>query len=212
MSRIEFRSLLAAGLVLLAQGVGAAGTTTITCCEDASGRRICADVLPPACYGRAYREISPQGTVTKVVPAPMTAEELARAAQEEKARKATEERAKEERRRDVALLQTYSSLADLDAQKERAVADIDRDLAEARQREAEVLARRAKLDQEAEFYAKKPRPPQLVNAYRENDSELAAQRSVVESKQRDLETVKTRYDNDRRRYTELLSQNPSARR
>lgn len=190
----------------LVPGVGAAATTVITCCEDGSGRRICADVLPPACYGRAYREINSQGSVVKVVPAPMTAEERAQAEQAEKARKFAEEKAKEERRRDAALLQTYASLDDLESQRQRAVADLERDLEAARVQEAEVMKRRAKLDQEAEFYVKKPKPPELAKAFRENDGELAAQRSVIESKQRDLDAVKAHYEGDRKRYAELLAQ------
>lgn len=209
--RVSLTGGLAFGLALLAQGATAAGTTTITCCEDGNGRRICADVLPPACYGREYREISRQGNVTRVVPAPMSAEERARVEQEEKARKAFEERAKEERRRDAALLQTYSSLDDLEAQRTRALTDLERDVELARQREAEIKQRREKLDQEAEFYAKKPKPPELAKALRENDSEQAAQRSVIDSKQRDIESVKARYDGDRRRYTELMAQKPGRR-
>jgi hypothetical protein len=206
----KLRGGLALGLLLLAQGAGA-GPGSITCCEDAAGRRICADVLPAACYGREYREISPQGRVSRVVPAPLTAEERLRAEQEEKGRKAAEEKAREERRKDAALLQTYSSLDDLEAQRQRALVDIQRDLEEARRREAEVQKRRAKLDQEAEFYAKKPKPRELVESLRDNDSELAAQRSVIESKQRDVEAVKSRYDADRRRYSELLAQKANRR-
>lgn len=199
------------GLALLAQGATAAETTTITCCEDDNGRRICADVLPPACYGREYRELSRQGSVTRTVPAPMSAEERARAEQKEMERKAFEERVREVRRRDAALLQTYSSLEDLEAQRARALSDLERDVELARSREAEILQRREKLDQEAEFYVKKPKPPELVKALRENDSEQAAQRSVIESKQRDIESVKARYDGDRRRYTELMAGKPGRR-
>lgn len=197
--------VLALGLALLAPGAVAA-PTSITCCDDASGRRICADVLPPACYGREYREISPQGTVLRVVPPPMSAEERARVEQEDKARKVAEEKAREERRRDAALLQTYSSLDDLESQRRRAQADIQEDIDKARRREAEVLELRAKLDQEAAFYTRKPKPPELANALRENEGELAAQRSVIESKQRDLAAVKARYDKDRLRFSELLAQ------
>lgn len=204
MSQTKFRAALAVGLLLLAKGA-AAGPTTITCCEDAGGRRICADVLPPACYGREYREISSQGTVTRVVPAPMTAEERARVEQEEKARKLAEDKAREARRRDLALLQTYANLSDLESQRERAVADIERDLAVAQRREAEVLKRRAKLEREAEFYLQKALPSELANSLFENDGELNAQRTIIASKQRDLEMVKARYDTDRRRYTELLA-------
>jgi hypothetical protein len=209
-SQTKFHLGAALGLLLL--GVGAvAAPTSITCCEDDSGRRICSDVLPPACYGKAYREIGPQGNVTRVVPAPMTAEERARAEQEEKARKVVEEKAREQRRRDVALLQTFASLDDLEGQRQRAVADIERDMAVAQLREAEVLKRRAKLDREAEFFVPKALPSELANNLLENDGELNAQRSVIASKQRDLEAVKARYDADRRRYSELLAEKASRR-
>jgi len=203
--------LLGLGLLLLAQGAAAGGTSIITCCEEANGRRICADVLPPACYGRAYWEVSPQGTVTKLVPAPMSPGDRARMEEAEKARKLADDKAREQRRRDAALLQTYASLEDLEKQRQRALADLQRELEEAGRREAEVLQRRAKLEQEAEFYAKAPPPPELAGALRENDGELAAQRSVIVSKQRDLEAVQARYDNDRRRYAELQAEKAGRR-
>lgn len=181
------------------------GAGTITCCEDESGRRICADVLPPACYGRAYREISPQGTVTKVVPAPLTPEERARIEQEEKARKAIEDKAREQRRRDAALLQTYASVEDLEAQRQRAVAELDKDITMAYRREAEAVERRSKLEQQSQAYANKPLPPELAGQLRENEGELAAHRSVIIAKQRTMEAVMARYDADRRRLVELLA-------
>ena len=197
------------GLALLAQGGVAAATTTITCCEDATGRRVCGDVLPPACYGRAYWEVTPQGTVIKQVPAPMTPAERARMEEAEKARKLLETKAREQRQRDSALLQTYASLEELEKHWQRAVTNLERELEEASRRETEVLQRRGKLDQEARAYVKAPMPPELAIALRENDSELAAQRSVIASKQRDLEAVKARYDSDRRRYVELQAEKAS---
>jgi hypothetical protein len=205
---------LGAALCLLLLGGGAvAGSTSITCCEDENGRRICADVLPPACYGKAYREIGPQGNVTRLVPAPMTAEERARVEQEEKARKALEGKAREQRRRDEALFQTYSSLEDLETRRERAVAEIEKDLTVAYRRETAAGERRVKLEQEAGAYtsAKKPVPAPLASQLEENEGEMTAQRSIMASKQRDLEAVKARYDADRRRYGELLAEKASRR-
>ena len=48
----------------------------IYCC-DVGGQPVCGDILPAACYGRAYREVSPSGIVRRVVPAPLSAEEIA---------------------------------------------------------------------------------------------------------------------------------------
>ena len=203
--KTEFRLALAIGLLGVAQAVPAAAAS-ITCCEDESGRRICADILPQACYGRAYREISPQGSVTKVVPAPLTAEERMRAEQEEKARKALDEKERTQRRRDQALLETYSSVDDLEAQRQRAVADLDKDLTLAYRRENEALERRTKLQMQAQAYAKKPLPPDLASELEENEGELAAQRSVILAKQRVMEATMARYDSDRRRLAELMAE------
>ena len=194
-------SLVLASAMTLA-GSAQAAPRTISCCDDANGRRVCGDVLPPACYGREYREIGPQGLVLRVVPAPMTEAERQSKAAEAQAPKVAEEQAKENRRRDGALLATYASLQDLDAQRAEAIGGAERDLKAAQEGEAVILKRRAKLDADAKA-AGGDRPPALVRAYRENDSELAAQRSVIAAKQRDLEAVTTRFDADRKRYLEL---------
>ncbi|MBL8446449.1 MAG: hypothetical protein JNJ44_03445 [Zoogloeaceae bacterium] len=202
--RIDLRmmaGLVLAGGVMLSTGAQAA-PRTISCCDDAGGRRICGDILPPACYGREYREIGPQGLVLRVVPAPMTEAERQTKAAEAEAQKMAEEHAKENRRRDAALLATYANIKDLETQRADAIAGAERNLKAAQEAEATLLKRRAKLDEEAKA-AGANRPPALVRAYRESDSELSAQRSVVMAKQRDLEAVTVRFDTDRQRYLEL---------
>ena len=50
---------------------------TVFCCTD-NGHQVCGDVLPLQCYGKGYREVSPQGTVRRLVEPPLTPEQLAR--------------------------------------------------------------------------------------------------------------------------------------
>ena len=69
---------LACALVLGAlpgavQAQAQAGGRTTYCC-DVGGQPVCGDILPAACYGRAYREISPSGLVRRTVAAPLTPE------------------------------------------------------------------------------------------------------------------------------------------
>ena len=73
--------LLLFSSALLAQG--AAAQTRIFCCDDANGRKVCGDFLPPACQGRAYEERDNRGFVSKKVEAPLTAEQQARRARRE---------------------------------------------------------------------------------------------------------------------------------
>lgn len=208
MSRIRDGVLLGCLGGVLVAGPALAGT--ITCCEDGSGQRICADVLPPVCYNRAYREISGQGTVKKVVPAPLSAEERERLEAEERQRLALREKAKEQQRRDNALIQTYVGLADLDASRQRAVDGVERELVALREKEAVQLKKRESLDQEAAALQNRPRPPELVAALRDTDGELATLRGLMDAKLREQEAIKARYAEDRRRYSELVARGAAA--
>lgn len=195
--------LLLLALLALPFGAQAQGGRTIFCCEDDAGRPACGDTLPPVCFGKAYREISPQGTVRRYVAAPLTAEEIARRQAEERQRKAEEARALQQRRLDEALLETYASLGDLDAQRDRSLADAGKSMQEQRRRLEELEARRQKLAEEQEFYRDRELPPELANELRVIEAEMAAQRVVLDAKTRELETIRSRFDEDRRRYLEL---------
>lgn len=176
---------------------------TIYCCEDANRRPICADTLPPACYGRAYREISPQGHVRRHVAAPLTPEEVAKRDAEAQRRKDEETRLLKQRRVDQALLQTYTSLADLDNRETRAVGEVERDIEPLRVREAELLAERRRL---VEGSGEGPSATRTgTGALQAVDAELASLRTVVDVKKREIEAIRTRFAADRRRYAELLA-------
>lgn len=205
------RPALDAGLVIAAllAFAPAQAAQTIYCCE-AAGQTQCSDVLPPACYGQAYREVGPQGTVRKKVPAPPTQAEIARRKADEERGREEEARARKVRRLDQALLETYTSVADLDRRRDRALADADRGLANLRAREASILERRREILPEEHPDPAQPVPEHKVTraqaeALRDIDSELAAHRSVLESKLRERESVRQRYEEDRQRYLELTS-------
>jgi len=175
---------------------------TVYCCTD-NGHQVCGDVLPMQCYGKAYKEMSPQGTVRRFVEPQMTAEQLARREAEERARRAELTRQRAEMRRNQSLLETYSSVADIDARRDRALDGVNQDLKRAEARRAQLLKQRDSLNREAEFYQKRPMPPTLTAALRESDGELAAQGSVIEVKKREIEAIRTRYEQDRQRYISL---------
>ena len=53
-------------------------------------------------------------------------------------------------------------------------------------------------------------PPALAAALRESDSELNAQGLLVEAKRRDIEAIRSRYEQDRTRYIMLTDPRPAA--
>lgn len=173
------------------------------CCTDDRGKQACGDILPAVCIGRAYREIGPSGAVLRHVEAPLTAEQRARRTAEEERKKEAEAAAKEQNRLDQALLQTYGSEADIDAARRRAEADTVAAIKVAETKIVDARKRRKKFESEAEFYKKKELPPQLAKALKENDAEILAQQALIETKTKDLETIRAKYDDDKRRYHEL---------
>jgi hypothetical protein len=184
------------------------------CCTDENGRQVCSDILPQACWGRAYREVDSRGLTLRRIEAPLTPEQ--RAARESEARRKREQErlAAEERRRNQALLDAYGSEKDIDAVRDRNLRDIEKSLNLANERYAEAAKRQKELSEEMEFYRRKPAPKALLDAIRDNESELRAHASVIEAKQKEMDAVRSKYDEEKRRYVELIrravEQNPAA--
>lgn len=199
--------LFCALLTALPAGAQTASRGGVFCCMD-NGHQVCGDVLPPQCFGKSYREMSPQGTVRRLVEAPLTPEQLARREAEERARRAELTRQRAEMRRNQSLLETYSSVADIDARRDRAIEGVELELKQAESRHAQLMKKRDALNREAEFYQKRAMPPNLAAAVRESDSELASHSSVIEAKRRDIEAIRTRYEQDRSRYITLTESRP----
>ena len=151
------RALFLALWAALPVGAQTPSRGSVFCCVD-NGHQVCGDVLPMQCFGKGYREMSPQGTVRRIVEAPLTPEQLARRDAEERARRAELARQRAELRRNQSLLETYSSVADIEVRRDRAVEGVDQDLKRAEARHAQLQKKRESLSREAEFYQKRPMP------------------------------------------------------
>mgnify|MGYP003382148102 CR=1 FL=1 len=192
--------VLAIALALSGSGMAAG---KLYCCDDAKGMQVCGDVLPQACYGRAYREIGASGRTLRNVAAPLTAEERAQQALEEAKRKEEEAALKEQQRKDQALLNTYGSVKDIEAMRSRAQDDVQRSIAAAQEKIAEIRAQRKQYEDEAEFYTKKQLPAAVQKGLNDTAFEITAQESIIESKQKELKIIREKYDEDKRRYIDL---------
>lgn len=174
------------------------------CCTDERGRQVCGDSLPRECFGRAYREVSERGTTLRQVEAPLSAEQQAARDLEIANKKKEERAATEERRKNQALLNTYASEKDVDLARERALADAETRTKEVQTKYNEALKRKQKLDGELEFFKKKPVPPELTEQIKASEAEIKAQQSAIEAKKREMEQIRTRFDEEKKRYLELV--------
>ena len=193
--------LLFATSALLAQS--ATAQVRIFCCQDDRGTKVCGDFLPPVCQGRAYEERDSHGFISKNVEAPLTPEQQARR-DAEKLRKDEEVRkAAEERRRNLALLATYSSEKDINSARDRALAEVDKNMKQSQQRLDEANKKKKKLENDREFYKGKPLPDQVKAEIRDNEKEIAAQQAAVAAKVKEAEEVRGRFAEEKKRYLEL---------
>lgn len=199
------RQLFTLSIVLATLAAEAAGN--FYCCPDpASGRRTCGDTLPEVCRGKAYKVIDSAGNVLKEVGPPLSAEQKAEAAAQAQRKQEQDDLAREQRRKDQALLDTYSSVKDIDAAQQQAEADLQHAIISANAQIDVLRQQRKKFENEAEFYKKKTVPPEVTKGLREADYSIKLLEETREVKRRDFQTVKAKYDNDRKRYLEIISQ------
>jgi chromosome segregation ATPase len=176
--------------------------TKIYRCVDAKGKTYVTQTPPVECLGKTTQELSGQGRVVKenVV---LTPEQLA--AKEADRKRAAEQEAasKEERRKNAALLNTYSSLKDVDEARARALKQAEEAIKDTEKKIAAAEKRKKGLEQELEFYAKKGPPAKLKDDLQNANVEIKNQTELLEVKKKEIVTINARYDEDKRRYAEL---------
>lgn len=177
-------------------------------CVDARGKVYYTQVPPPECLGRETQELDKSGTPMRKsqTPAALTPEQQRAREAELKKKIEAEERAKEERRKNTALLNTYSSEKDIDDARARALKEAELAIAETEKRIVGAQKRRKELESEKEFYVKKPMPLRLKQDIANNEIEIKNQTELLDAKKKEISVINAKYDSDKRRYVELTAQ------
>ncbi|HSC79760.1 MAG TPA: DUF4124 domain-containing protein [Chitinolyticbacter sp.] len=143
-------------------------------------------------------ELNKSGTVRKGAPAPQTEEEKLRAQEAERL-------AKEQKRRDKALLQSFTKPEEIDLLRDRQIEAIQASIQTNKLKRQTLVDRQTRLNKQAERYAKqkKPLPSDL-------EAEFAIAKKDIDDLDRDtikrnaeIEEVKKRAEQDKRRFIEL---------
>ena len=176
-------------------------------CIDARGRVYYTQVPPPECLGRDTQELNKSGTLIrkKPVATPLSpAQEQAREAERRK-KNEDEERSKEDRRKNLALLNTYSSERDIEDARTRALKEAQVAIEDTEKSIAGAQKRHQELEAEKEFYVKKPMPFKLKQEITNNEMQIRNQTVLLDAKKKEINTINAKYDEDKRRYVELTS-------
>ena len=163
------------------------------------------ETIPPEYKNQASTEMSKHGVTVRKVEAANTGLEQKKAA-EEKAIKDREEkqRAFEQRRRDMALMNTYTSAREIDEHRERTLQVPMQTLKGVEPRLKKAQDRLASLQSQAAALAKKGKPTDLL------DQDIADEKAEIDSMKADMdrglaqiEAIKVKFDADKKRYLEL---------
>lgn len=171
---------------------------------DENGKVHYTDTPPPESASRGNAELSKTGNVVRKTE---SAEERQRrlAAEAEEARRKRE--AEEQARRDRALLATYTSEAEIDLARDRAL-EHHRSLiksAEARLKLLEPGERQLAEKVEAAAKAGKPVPAHLERQYQAKHAEAEDARNTIRANEEAMVKVRERYEAEKQRFRELTA-------
>ena len=191
-----------AGLVLLVS-VPTAAAANIYTCVNAKGQRITSDRPIAECLDRAQELRNSDGSVRKVVPPSMTAEE--RAAHEERLRAEMVAAAmrRDAIRLDRNLLSRYPDEARHQKARRAALEPLNTALAATERRLTELEHERKRLQDEAEFYKGRDLPRELKIKFGNNQAALQAQQDAAQNHQAEINRINTSYDQELARLKRL---------
>jgi hypothetical protein len=180
-------------------------------CVDENGRTQFGDVPPAACAKVPIYQVSPSGMVLKRIDPTPTVQQV-ELQREERERRAKEARiAAEQRRKDLALLNSFGSAAEFDVARDRNIAPIAGRITAGEDRIRELDQRDAQLSKQAQAFtdrAGKDGKPGEAPAWMMEDlqrvrEERTSLRAAIGRFRKEIEEVRARFETDKKRWIAL---------
>ncbi len=192
-------------------------------CVDEKGFTHIGDVPPAGCNNVVMYEITSSGSIIRKIDPTPTPEQLKVRNEEAERKKEADRIASEQKRKDMALTNTYSSEREFDMTRDRTLEPVRGRIASAKERMKAVEKRELELEDEMEFYKAgksktvkkgeeartREAPPQLVAELARVKAEKATLTNGIAANEKELEEIRVRFDADKRRWVEL--KNPAMR-
>jgi hypothetical protein len=204
-------ALLALSLVGISPSVSGQTTTggrSIFTCVSAAGKTLTSDRLIADCAGREQRVLNPDGSLNRIVPPTLTAEERAKAEEREAAVAAARAARAEAVRRDRSLLTRYPDETAHQRARESTLDSARKLLAASEVRLKALQDERKPLLADAEFYAGKPVPAKLKTQLDANEVSTEGQRAQIEAQKLEMARVNQRFDDELKRLKKLWAGTP----
>ena len=202
---IKFPYLLSATLILM---VSSSAQADIYKWKDARGGTHYGDTMPIEASGRATTELSKRGNIIKQKPAAETPEQRA-ASEAEQAHVAQEQQGQtEQKRHDTALLNTYTSPAEIDLARDRNLEQAKLVVNGTNLRLTPLKEKQIKLIQQSGGQI--PITGPLAAEYADNAKHISALAEIISQKNKEMADIRSKFDADKARFIELSGKNNAA--
>jgi hypothetical protein len=199
------------GLLLIACCVPAAQAAFK--CVDEKGKSHVGDTPPEACAKVEMLEVSRSGTVLRRIPAPLTPEQLRQKEEDAQRKKEADKVAAEQKRKDMALLNTFSGEREFDVVRDRNIEPVQGRIRVTQERLREIDKRLKTIAEEMEFYkagkkkgagakANEP-PPMLVQETERLGNEKQVLNASIARAEKEIVEIRERFDADKQRWIAL---------
>lgn len=185
----------AAGWAQASSDAAPAGPGIYTCVDD-KGNKLTSDRPIPACIAREQRVLNRDGSLRRIVPPTLSADERADVEARERAAAAIRAAQADAVRRDRNLMNRFPNEAAHRKAREAALDTVRVAIKATELRQAELTAARKPLDEEAEFYKGKALPLRLKQQIDANDGAVEAQRSAAQNQEAEMVRINRLYDTE----------------
>jgi hypothetical protein len=179
-------------------------------CVDEKGRTHVGDTPPPGCANVAMEEVTRGGIVIRTIQPSITEEQAkARLEAEEKQRQADKAVA-EQKRKDMALLATYSTEKEFDVARDRNIEPVAARIKQSEERLKEIDKRQATVQDEMEFYkagkkkaTRNEMPVGLTSELARLEEEKKVIQKGIGGYEKEIGELRAKYDADKKRWMAL---------
>lgn len=181
---------------------------------DENGKTHFGDTIPPQYAKQGNVELNKTGMVVKQTDAALTPEQR-KAKEELAAQKKEEERKKEEsKRRDSALLNTYTTDKEIDLVRDRNLQQGTLQIQGMELRIKQIQPRLNESRKKAEGFkaSNKPVPVYLQQEVQETEKEMQHLQEMVKQRRLEMEAVRARFEDDKKRFRELRQSEGDAKK
>lgn len=197
--RIRFSLLL----VLLASFPAVAGK--VYSWVDEHGKTHYGDAVPPQYAQQGNTELNQRGLVVKKTDPALTPAQRKAKEDELAQQKEEEQKRLEQKRRDRALVNTYTTEKEIDLVRDRNLQQGELQLQSMELRAKQVQPRLDQARKRADVLVakKRPLPPDLQQEIEEAEKEMRRMQEMIKQKRMEMDAVRARFEDDKKRFREL---------